>query len=132
MKGSRLGKGRGGSFFEEPEQNPMDGVANLVDAMLVLACGLMMALVSFYKVDLKGTSTVNTQELKQEQLKEVEDYGVIDQEGNISGGFESRGQVYEDKKTGKLYIITPDTSDTSSEAKEDADTKENTNSTETK
>ena len=28
---------------------------------------------------LKGTSTVNTQELKQEQLKEVEDYGVIDQ-----------------------------------------------------
>ena len=111
---------------------PMDGVANLVDAMLVLACGLMMALVSFYKVDLKGTSTVNTQELKQEQLKEVEDYGVIDQEGNISGGFESRGQVYEDKKTGKLYIITPDTSDTSSDAKEDADTKENTNSTETK
>ena len=25
--------------------NPMEGVANLVDAMLVLACGLMLALI---------------------------------------------------------------------------------------
>ena len=35
----------------------------------------------------------------------------IDDEGNVSGGFESRGKVYKDKKTGKLYIVTEDTTD---------------------
>ena len=48
MRGSRLGKRGKNSFFDEEEQNPMEGVANLVDAMLVLACGLMMAIISFY------------------------------------------------------------------------------------
>ena len=52
-----------------------------------------------------------TEELKQEQLQEVDDYGVIDDEGNVSGGFESRGKVYKDKKTGKLYVVTEDTTD---------------------
>ena len=101
MKNSRLKRRGGSSFFEEEEQNPMEGVANLVDAMLVLACGLMMAIISFSR----------TEELKQEQLQEVDDYGVIDDEGNVSGGFESRGKVYKDKKTGKLYIVTEDTTD---------------------
>lgn len=110
MKNSRLKRRGGSSFFEEEEQNPMGGVANLVDAMLVLACGLMMAIISFYNVDIKGTAS-RTEELKQEQLQEVDDYGVIDDEGNVSGGFESRGKVYEDKKTGKLYVVTEDTTD---------------------
>ena len=110
MKNSRLKRRGGSSFFEEEEQNPMEGVANLVDAMLVLACGLMMAIISFYNVDIKGTAS-RTEELKQEQLQEVDDYGVIDDEGNVSGGFESRGKVYEDKKTGKLYVVTEDTTD---------------------
>ena len=116
MRGSRLGRRGKGSFFEEPEQNPMDSLANLVDAMLVLACGLMMAIISFYNVDIKGSSS-KTEELKQEQLKEVEDYGVIDENGNISGGFESRGKVYEDKKTGKMYIVTEEDGNTDSQEK---------------
>lgn len=107
MRNSRLGR-RKNDFFQEEEQNPMEGVANLVDAMLVLACGLMMAIISFYNVDIRGAST-KTEELKQEQLQEVDDYGVIDDDGNISGGFESRGKVFEDKKTGKLYVVTEET-----------------------
>lgn len=105
MRRSRLGRRTESSFFEDSEQNPMDSLANLVDAMLVLACGLMMAIISFYNVDIKGSSS-RTEELKQEQLKEVEDYGIIDENGNIAGGFESRGKVYEDKKTGKMYVVT--------------------------
>lgn len=107
MRGSRLGKRGKSGFFEEEEQNPMESLANLVDAMLVLACGLMMAIISFYNVDINNSNT-KAEELKQEQLREVDDYGVIDEEGNISGGFESRGKVYEDKKTGKMYVITQD------------------------
>lgn len=94
----------------------MEGVANLVDAMLVLACGLMMAIISFYNVDIKGANT-KTEELKQEQLKEVDDYGVTDENGNVSGGFESRGKVYEDKKTGKMYVITQEDENTDSQEK---------------
>ena len=109
MRGSRLGKRGKNSFFDEEEQNPMEGVANLVDAMLVLACGLMMAIISFYNVDINGTNT-KAEELKQE----VDDYGVIDEDGNVSGGFESRGKVYEDKKTGKMYVITQENEDSTS------------------
>ena len=113
MRGSRLGKRGKNSFFDEEEQNPMEGVANLVDAMLVLACGLMMAIISFYNVDINGTNT-KAEELKQEQLQEVDDYGVIDEDVNVSGGFESRGKVYEDKKTGKMYVITQENEDSTS------------------
>ena len=103
MRKTRLGN-RNQSFFEEQEQKPMEGVANLVDAMLVLACGLMMAIISFYNVDI-GSSSGAT-EIRQEDIKEVDDYGIVDDKGEMSGGFESRGKVYEDKKTGKLYIVT--------------------------
>ena len=70
MRGSRLGKRGKNSFFDEEEQNPMEGVANLVDAMLVLACGLMMAIISFYNVDINGINT-KAEELKQEQRSEA-------------------------------------------------------------
>ena len=116
MRGSRLGRRGKGTFFDDSEQNPMDSLANLVDAMLVLACGLMMAIISFYNVDIKGASA-KTEELKKEQLKEVDDYGVIDENGNISGGFESRGTVYQDKKTGKMYVVTQEDESTSGQEK---------------
>ena len=103
MRGSRLGKRGKNSFFDEEEQNPMQGDA----------CGLMMAIISFYNVDINGTNT-KAEELKQEQLQEVDDYGVIDEDGNVSGGFESRGKVYEDKKTGKMYVITQENEDSTS------------------
>ena len=39
---------------------------------------------------------------------------MIDEDGNVSGGFESRGKVYEDKKTGKMYVITQENEDSTS------------------
>ena len=43
----RSGSGRLGKSesFESESINPMDGVANLADVMLVFACGLMLALI---------------------------------------------------------------------------------------
>ena len=113
MRGSRLGKRGKNSFFDEEEQNPMEGVANLVDAMLVLACGLMMAIISFYNVDINGTNT-RAEELKQEQQQKIEDKKKNEKEKKSSGGFESRGKVYEDKKTGKMYVITQENEDSTS------------------
>lgn len=99
-KGLRAKKG---DCFQEKNSNPMESVANLVDAMLVLACGLMMSIIMFYNVDLKGT----TVELEKDRMQEVQDYGIVDEEGNVSGGYESVGRVYEDKETGKIYIVSP-------------------------
>lgn len=95
-------KRRKSGYFEQESSNPMEGVANLVDVMLVLACGLMMALITFYKVDIRETRT----EIPYEKMQEIQNDGIIDKDGNVSGGFESKGTVYEDKKTGKLYLIT--------------------------
>ncbi|MCI6857953.1 MAG: hypothetical protein MR867_01480 [Eubacterium sp.] len=97
--GLRSGK----NHFWERETNPMEGVANLVDAMLVLACGLMMSVIMFYNVDLKGSAV----QLEKDNIKEIQNYGIVDEKGNVSGGYESVGSVYEDKKTGKIYIVRP-------------------------
>ena len=39
--------------FAFSEANPMDGVSNMSDAMLVLAVGIMLALVINWKIKLK-------------------------------------------------------------------------------
>lgn len=100
-KGLRSGRK---TYFEEDTVNPMEGVANLVDAMLVLACGLMMAVIMFYNVDLQSSRV----EITDEEMQEVEDIAVVDEAGNIVGGYESMGKVYQDPETGKIYIVTPD------------------------
>ncbi len=97
-------RNKNNSLFDGENINPMESVANLVDAMLVLACGLMMSVIMFYNVDLAGKQ----QEVPVEETVEVKSDGIIDSEGNISSGFESKGTVYEDKKTGKMYIIAPE------------------------
>ena len=43
---------------EDTAVNPMDGLGNLADAMLVLAVGIMLALVLNWKLDLTAVSSV--------------------------------------------------------------------------
>lgn len=86
--------------------NPMNGVSNMADIMLVLACGLMMAVILFYKVDLKATVNV----VDKKQVKKTENMQMTDNDGHVKGKYKSRGSVYEDPKTGKLYIVEPDNS----------------------
>jgi hypothetical protein len=50
------GKLRGDTILPE-DINPIDGAANLADIMLVLACGLMLALIINWNVDIGGTSS---------------------------------------------------------------------------
>ena len=44
---------------DEAEANPMDGLANLADAMLVLAVGIMLALILNWQLDISETGTVS-------------------------------------------------------------------------
>ena len=49
----RNGSGRLSSRIGTCEEiNPLDGLANLADVMLVFACGLMLALITYWNLSL--------------------------------------------------------------------------------
>lgn len=99
IRGSGL---RGSNLREDADVQPMQYVANLTDVMLVLACGLMAAVITFWQVDLTRIQTA----IEQDKLDKIDAADVIESSGNVStGGLTNKGVVYEDPKTGDLYII---------------------------
>lgn len=83
--------------------NPMEGMANLADVMLVFACGLLLALIINWNVDV---STAGNHAEEPQSKYEVE--GVDgDSEKTIDGDseLEEMGKVYKDPKTGKYYVV---------------------------
>lgn len=73
--------------------NPMESVVNLIDIMLIFACGLMISIVSLWHVDLNANPTSN--------------------QGN---SYQNMGQVYEDPVTHKMYIIKTQTEDNTTDS----------------
>lgn len=89
----------------EDEFDPMEGMANLADVMLVFACGLLLALIINWNVDV--TSTVNQEEPQTKYEIEGVDNDTsetIDGEADL----EEMGKVYKDPKTGKYYVVEGD------------------------
>lgn len=83
------------------EVDPMSSMGNMGDVMLVFACGLMVALVMAWNVDLAQFQKVEAdQELSQDQVTEITEqlYG----EGNA---FVEKGKVYQDPQTGQYYLV---------------------------
>lgn len=90
---------------EKPEDiNPMEGIANLVDAMLVLACGLMLALIINWNVDVGSAGT--TVELEKDREVSELSGGGNGEVSEMQNGYEEMGMVYRDPKTGKLYMVS--------------------------
>ena len=84
------------------DEDPTAGLSNLADCMLVLACGLMVALVVAWNIDIHTVTEVQMTDNKKE-IENVED---------ITGDFESGGtkyvdvgRVYQDPDTGTYYIL---------------------------
>ena len=79
----------------------MSSMGNIGDIMLVFACGLMVALVVAWNVDL-GKFT----QVEMDQTQEVDDVERMTEmlygEGNA---FVERGTVYQDPQTGKYYLV---------------------------
>lgn len=99
IRGSGL---RGSNLREDEDVQPMQYVANLTDVMLVLACGLMAAVITFWRVDLTRIQTA----IEQDKLDKIDAADVIESSGNVStGGLVNQGTVFKDPKTGDLYII---------------------------
>lgn len=85
----------------EDSADPMEGIANLVDVMIVFACGLMVSIVLNWNVDLGGVTKV----IDESQLVEIENPEIMDEDSESMGQYQSMGVVVQDPKTGKIYVI---------------------------
>ena len=86
---------------EEPDVDPMSSVANIADAMLVFACGLMVALVVAWNVDLEAVKQVELDNSQQvDDVTSLQD--ILSAEGS---SYIQRGTVYQDPKTGTMYLV---------------------------
>ena len=105
--GKRLNKGE--------EEDPMAGAANLVDAMLVIAVGLLVFLVISWNMQSIVFNDDLTQEQRQEMMQDMQQVTELDQGqelnetpdvSNSSGkGYTEMGKVYEDPSTGKMIMV---------------------------
>jgi hypothetical protein len=101
--------------FGEDEEDPMAGVANLVDAMLVIAVGLLVFLVISWNMQNVVFNDDLTQEQKQEAMDAMQQVTQVDQGqqlnempdiSNSSGeGYAEMGKVYKDPKTGRMIMV---------------------------
>ncbi len=95
MKRSRLARNTTSPFLES-EGSPMESIANIVDVMLVFACGLLLALVTVWNVDI-GLD-------RPDNMYEVSD--VVEGSQNVQkDNLQEAGKVYRDPDTGNLYFI---------------------------
>lgn len=93
------------SAFLEHDEDPLGPLANLVDIILVFACGLIAALVAF-SPELQKHFSVKPKAMDVELGRELPTVPESVQEQLQGGeGFESLGRVYRDPETGKLILI---------------------------
>lgn len=67
----------------------MESVVNLIDIMLIFACGLMVSIASLWNINMNASKQINKTK---------------------SNSYQDMGQVYEDPVTKKMYIIKTDES----------------------
>lgn len=92
------------SIFSEEDANPMSGVSNLADVMLVLAVGIMLALIMNWHISVNGGSVT---QMDQASMKEVDQSQFSTSAGNSENdsNLQEKGTVYVDKTNGKMYLV---------------------------
>lgn len=95
----------------EDSGSPMDNISNMSDAMLVLAVGIMLALVINWKIDIKEVYKGEEQKESVDDTK-LQEFDMEDAKQNNSISFEDieskyvkSGTVYTDTYTGKTYVV---------------------------
>ena len=100
--------GGNGSFRRarraEEDVDPMSSVANISDAMLVFACGLLIAIVLAWDLDMSAITQVELDD--SQQIEDVDEMRDMLESGG--SGYIERGTVYQDPNTGTLYLLESD------------------------
>ena len=91
--------------FSKEDDEPLGPLANLVDIILVFACGLIAALVAL-SPNLQEHFNVSKSTPVISQGKELSNVPEnLKDKMDGTNDYESLGQVYKDPKTGKLILI---------------------------
>lgn len=95
------------SRFDPQDEEPLGPLANLLDLMLVFACGLIAALISMSKnVDTHFKPTTDRPNQQQHIVQKGRELPQLPSQGESGGnGYEPVGEVYRDPNTGKLILI---------------------------
>jgi hypothetical protein len=89
--------------------DPMSSMGNLMDVMLVFACGLLIALIARYDVDFAPTQNdLGEGEQIDSELTEAS-WGADSDEG--ASLYQEMGTVYVDVSTGEMYLVYTDDED---------------------
>ncbi len=95
------------SRFDQQDEEPLGPLANLLDLMLVFACGLIAALISVSNnVDPHFETATDKSQSTQQIVEKGRELPQLPGRGESGGtGYESVGEVYRDPDTGKLILI---------------------------
>lgn len=99
----RRGKRRR-EWFSGDEVDPTEGLINLADLMLVFACGLMLALMFYWNIDIKHQDMVTLkQEKNVSKINGIQEN--IEKSDSGGNGYQKMGTVFRDPQTGQLYML---------------------------
>ena len=103
---------KGRKRFSEAEEDPMAGTSNLVDAMLVIAVGLLIFVViswNMQSVVFQDNQQQQAIEQNSPDVTEVAEGQVLNETPDTSDssgqGYMEMGKVYKDPSTGKLIMV---------------------------
>ncbi len=101
--------------FRSEEEDPMAGTSNLVDAMLVIAVGLLVFVVLSWNMQNIIFNENMSQEQKEQVMKNIQNVTEISEgqelnetpdTSNTTGqGYTEMGTVYQDPTTGRMVMI---------------------------
>lgn len=98
--------------FSDSEEDPMAGTSNLVDAMLVIAVGLLIFVVismNMQSVVFQDSSQNQAVQQSTANITEVTEGEVLNETPDSSDssgqGYMEMGKVYKDPSTGKLIMV---------------------------
>ena len=89
------------SFENNEDVNPMNFVSNLSDVMLILAVGIMLALIMHWNVPINVSTEEQQKEEQAVEISEEDLEGIND----LPEDLQKTGEVYYDPKTGSYYIV---------------------------
>ena len=97
------------NYFREGDADAMAGVSNLADVMLVLAVGIMLALVINWKINVgsKDVTKVDSSQMKEVNESELGSATESEEDFEENSNLEERGTVYVDRESGKMYMVEP-------------------------
>lgn len=81
----------------------MEGVGNMADAMLVFACGILLALIMSWNVDVSDTGEITKSPEAKYEVEGMENGKTEQVDANKN--LEEMGKVYRDPETGKYYVV---------------------------